>query len=234
MALHRQTLKRMDVQAQDVIGRFSDSVDYFETTMPFTGPSLYFHRKTVRLLRAHASAESAVGDVAFLESLYATLASWGMHRMGPGGAKLVDFAEMAESLQEAGRRIGELQRLVIYGVSEHELSGVSHAIWRIVDSLHVSASETVTVAGTKALHHILPDLVPPFDRQHTLRLFLGRTNFGTVGENEVFREILHRLHQIAVACRPQIDELVDATKWSTSVSKVVDNAIVGYAKMHLG
>jgi hypothetical protein len=30
-------------------------------------------------------------DQALVEAVYATLTSWGMHRIGPKGAKLVDF-----------------------------------------------------------------------------------------------------------------------------------------------
>jgi hypothetical protein len=47
-------------------------------------------------------------------------------------------------------------------------------LWDIVAHLKVSTSETQIVAGSKALHHALPDLVPPIDRQCTFRFFIGQ------------------------------------------------------------
>ncbi len=56
----------------------------------FTGPSLYFHKKAIEMAR---------NDLWFLsnrhiEYIYATLASWGMHRMGSRGAKMPYFEKV--------------------------------------------------------------------------------------------------------------------------------------------
>ncbi|HEX7569783.1 MAG TPA: hypothetical protein VF492_04705, partial [Verrucomicrobiae bacterium] len=50
----------------------------------FSGPSVYFHLKSLK-----ASRDKNFDS--FAEYVYATLASWGMHRMGPSGAKMGDF-----------------------------------------------------------------------------------------------------------------------------------------------
>ena len=42
----------------------------------FGGPSVYFHQQSIR-----AQASAFLGD-RHIEMIYATLASWGMHRMG--------------------------------------------------------------------------------------------------------------------------------------------------------
>jgi hypothetical protein len=50
---------------------------------------VFFHVEALRQRRSHASVRTAVVDRSLLVSVYATLTSWGMHRMGPAGAKLV-------------------------------------------------------------------------------------------------------------------------------------------------
>ena len=42
-----------------------------------------------------------------------------------------------------------------------------------ISGLRISASETQIVAGSRALHHVLPELVPPIDREHTIQFFYG-------------------------------------------------------------
>ena len=51
-------------------------------------PSVYFHSRTLERLKT-IGLSKALEDTYFFEYLYATLTSWGMHRMGPKGAKLV-------------------------------------------------------------------------------------------------------------------------------------------------
>src|SRR5262245_2705622 len=58
----------------------------------FGGPSLYFHQKALE-------AASSPDVDRFAERVYATLASWGMHRMGQGGSKMCDFGPFHDSLK---------------------------------------------------------------------------------------------------------------------------------------
>src|SRR6476660_1425763 len=57
----------------------------------FGGPSLYFHRRALDTRRSPASLQH-------LEYVYATLASWGMHRMGAGGSKMRAFDVFRDSV----------------------------------------------------------------------------------------------------------------------------------------
>jgi len=66
---------------RDLIANFDESLAAFETRTLFTGPSVYFHRKTRRMLDAGSVAECLESE-SFLETLYATLTPWGLHRMG--------------------------------------------------------------------------------------------------------------------------------------------------------
>ena len=60
----------------------------------------------------------------------------------------------------------------------------------------MSASGTQIVAGTKALHHLLPDLIPPIDRTYTIRFFHENTLMPK-GDEHAFKEVYPALVDIA-------------------------------------
>jgi hypothetical protein len=49
-------------------------------------------------------------------------------------------------------------------------------IWTVMDSMGVVVNTAKLVAGTKTLHHLLPDLVVPMDRGWTGRFFGMQTH----------------------------------------------------------
>ena len=220
------TVARMDRRVGELTQGFSSYVETFTRSRLFTGPSLYFHWKTIRLLGAYPSPVEAIPHRDFAESLYATLTAWGMHRMGPGVAKLVDFDEMHESMVRQAPLIKEVQALTIWDTSPTEVEDVASRLWLIIDGLKVGVGQTKLVAGSKALHHMLPNVVPPIDRRYTLRFFYHHTNlYG--GDEKAFREMYPRFATIARSRRRAI-EAVLGTGMNSSATKVLDNAIVGY------
>jgi hypothetical protein len=100
-------------------------------------------------------------------------------------------------------------------------------VWKLIERLRVSVAEARIVANSKLLHHILPDLVPPIDREYTFRFFYERTTLTTIGEGLAFREMFLRLLRIGHRNKQAI-ETAPRAGWNTSASKIVDNAIVGY------
>jgi hypothetical protein len=46
--------------------------------------------------------------------------------------------------------------------------------WQVIAAIKVSTSRTQIVAGSKRLHHLLPDLILPIDRQYTFSFFTGQ------------------------------------------------------------
>jgi hypothetical protein len=103
-------------------------------------------------------------------------------------------------------------------------------LWGLIQRLRVSKAEARIVANSKLLHHVLPDLVPPMDRQYTYRFFYGRTGL-SIDEEVAFREMFGRLLEIAGQNRTSI-QATTGTDWNTCPSKVVDNAIVGFMLSH--
>lgn len=134
---------------------------------------------------------------------YATLTAWGMHRMGPGGAKLVDFPVMRESLRGYASEIRSLASMAITSLPGEQVESVTQRLWQIVSGLRIGVGDTRIVAGSKALHHLLPELLPPIDREYTIRFFFHTTTLYQ-GEDLVFRTIFPLFHSIGTRCRDGI------------------------------
>jgi hypothetical protein len=86
------------------------------------------------------------------------------------------------------------------------------------------------VANSKALHHLLPDLVPPIDRNYTLNFFLGRPYIRHGRDADYFMTLFPLFRQIAVSCQAAIQARImdPPVRMNTSVTKVIDNAILGF------
>lgn len=221
-----RVLARMDQRVDQLCGGFAAHLALFSTSEPFGGPSLYFHRKTLDLRGRHASIVSLAEDEAFFDAVYATLTAWGMHRMGPGNTKLLDLAVIQDSVRENAASLERFTSLNIATVAEGQYDDVVSEIWAVMARLKASVAEARIVANSKLLHHILPELVPPMDREYTFRLFYERTML-SIDEESAFREMFLRLLRIGQRNRSTI-EATPRGGWSTSAAKIVDNAIVGH------
>jgi len=215
----------------DKLGRkFSEYLGIFDKESIFTGPSLYFHYRTLERLNSTTPVR-VFEDKQFFEYLYATLCSWGLHRMGPTPTKLVEFENLCSSLQAQKDKIIDLQEYRLSGLSDEESNKVRDALWEILSNLEISKSETQLVAGSKALHHLLPAIMPPIDRQYTLMFFYNSKNPYDTGR-QVFKTIYPLFHRIAVNNRDAIRDKI-GQGFHTSETKVIDNAIVGFVLKEL-
>ena len=154
--------------------------------------------------------------------------------MGKQAAKVVDFHEMAESMRAAVPQIDRLWELQISKIDVDDAEQVARDIWDIIASLRVSRSETRIVAGSKALHHELPELVPPIDRQYTFRFFTGQKAVNH-GDEKAFLEWFPLLCEIGRRCPGEIRAALErGGVMATSQSKVIDNAIIGFMQRQDG
>jgi len=94
--------------------------------------------------------------------------------MGPQTAKISDFAQITAALQETAPALQQLWPLRITALERHESREAAALAWDVIARIKVSTSRTQIVAGSKFLHHVLPDLVPPIDRQYTFNFFTGQ------------------------------------------------------------
>lgn len=223
--------ERVAAQSEALVASFRDSLKMFVAAHPFTGPSIHFHLRAIERVRQLGDVEAAVHDVVTVDLVYATLASWGMHRMGPRGAKLVEYDMFAEALRRHSDALAGLQGVRINDLDAAAVSTVCTDLWRIIAGLSVSATESQLVAGSKTLHHFLPDLVPPIDRQYTGQFYYGLAGKSwNMGEEAAFAEMFPEMVRISQRCGGEIDTYLAGRDpyMGTSVSKVIDNAIVGF------
>ncbi len=211
----------------------------YEQFTAFGGPCVYFHRECLR------AGNTAFLSLRHLELLYATLTAWGMHRPGPTGAKLTSWKQFSLSIRRSGSAITDLRRLRMARMSKEEYFNAMNALKPIYEALELTESGATVVANSKALYHLLPDLVPPIDRQHTIRFFTqtparwrsAKGSWSTItlptelrAQFELFRRTCAGIKRLADNVRPNL--LADQERdGEVSVPKALDNAIVNYIRM---
>ena len=204
------TILRLRQRVKTLHGDFRQSLTTFAQADLFSGPSVYFHTRTIESLRKHRSAADALRDDSYLELLYATLTAWGLHRMGPGNAKLLELEDIRRNLLECADLVRELESYRISDFGTLTVDEVTHMVTNLVASVRVSRARTFLVSSTKALHHLLPSLVPPVDREYTLSFFFHSCNPDGIRDEEVFRTIFPYFHELGVkkrAVRSVLDSL---------------------------
>lgn len=194
----------------------------------FGGPSLYFH------LKALDAARKLEID-RFAEYMYATLASWGMHRMGQGGSKMCDFDTFQASVRTAWSLVASLQSKRPEDLNADDWRGLRD----IFTGVKCMRTATSLVGNSKVMAHALPNLVPPVDREYTLKFLYGRGEIKNDIEVEWKRleEILRGFFHSVLASTP-FQKAVrgwmqqrDSFSWDTSEMKVIDNLLIGLMKM---
>lgn len=216
----------MDQRVEELSSDIPHWLHAFNSAEKFSGPSLYFHLRTLECLRSHSSPVDALHSDEFFDWLYATLASWGMHRMGRGKTKLLELTEIKESVRSQSDTIERLQPLWLANFTEAEFQSVLPQIWLVLSAFKISLAEAKIVANSKVFHHILPNLVPPIDRTYTFNFFYNRNTL-SISEERAFEEMFTRLHKVAVKNKKILSETV-GSGWSSSQTKILDNALVGY------
>jgi hypothetical protein len=214
-------------QREMVLSNVEQAHTRFYESEIFGGPSLHFHLKALE-----AAQENDPEN--FFQFSYAMLASWGMHRMGVGGSKMGDFGPFRASILPIWPLVKEMQSVSIFDVSEGH--------WKILRTLFCSikcmATGTSLVGNSKVLAHLLPNLVPPIDRQYTLNLLYGNGRIvnGLDREWSIFREVLDHFFY-PLAANQAIEQAFDnwfqtqEFKWDTSRMKVLDNLVIGVVKL---
>ncbi len=203
----------------------------FESRRIFSGPSVYFYEEVVKLVRSVGSLSDLASNDRLVELAYATLTSWGMHRMGARVAtKLTEFSTFRAALRGLIEPTTALSKQRITALSEGETGIVTERLADLVQRPGISASGSPLVANAKMLHFLLPDLVPPIDRRYTGRFFYG-LNAGMVlpgGARAVFGFVFPHLCRLARRHSEEIRSGVRRSYLCQGEAKVLDNAIVGY------
>lgn len=218
--------EQVENRVAGVIGEFASCLNSFDQQIPFTRSGQYsWHRATLDRRRSWSSVRDALEDDVLLDDLYQTLQVWGIGRRA---SRLAPRTEFGNHLRQCGDEIAFFEHLRLDD-SGLDVSDTAAGLWRLIERLGVVENVSLIVPGTKTLHHLLPDLVPPMDRAWTGAFFLWSAAAPQSGQQPTFVRSFSSLAKIAQATDPSF---YVGDGWRTSLSKVVDNAIIGYCKLH--
>lgn len=204
-----------------LIAEFPRFLQIFVHDPPFTrSGQLEYHLETIQARRELGSAAKALADDRFLRSLYRTLQAWGI---GARASILLPVEDFESILRARASDIAAFDGLCIDDPALNP-TAVSDNLWRTIDTLGIVTNDARIVPGTKALHHILSDLVVPVDRAYTQRFFRWHNPEFQYGQADVFHRSFAAFVEIARRANPA--QYVGAG-WNSSRTKVIDNAIVG-------
>jgi hypothetical protein len=164
--------KRIGLNVRNTEALLADLNRYYDLSVgvlqDFGGPSVYFHQQAIQ-----AQKNAFLGE-RHVEMIYATLASWGMHRMGDPEetkAKMVEFGGFRDSILVFRNELQNLHHCRIENETSGSFMACLEQLRTVYMGLRVSISNSTLVAHAKTLAHILPHLLPPIDRQYTVRFF---------------------------------------------------------------
>jgi hypothetical protein len=211
-----------------LIDGFGRYVSAYDALVPFSSEQLAAHRECLALRREAGSVRAAASNMRFIESLRRTLVAWGI---GGRASYLVPPREFTAAIHTAVPTLEQLEPLAIDapGLPAH----AGDQLWRVINSLGVVENKARIVAGTKTLHHLLPDLVMPMDRAWTGMFFQLHPPEWQDPDNQrrTFRRIFGQFADIARRVEPQ--QYVMGRGWRTSRTKILDNAIIGFCKCEI-
>lgn len=156
----------------------------------------------------------------FLALLWRTLDKW---RMNVRGAKLKPLESFARVFRKCRDQIAALDGLRIDDPAL-DVSDTEAKLLALIDDLTISDNQARLVGATKALHHLLPELVVPMDRAYTGEFFGWNIARWQHSYPKLLREGLS--YFVRVGRAKKLDRYV-GSGWHSSRTKVIDNAIVG-------
>ena len=144
------------------------------------------------------------------------------------------FDTFCRSIEPLRNHIAQAQQYNIQNMSDDKWE----CLEEIFSGINVMASGTSLVGNSKVMHHMLPNIIPPIDREYTLWYLRGNTSIKNDLEYErsLMKTIISDFF-IPVASNHEFQLiaatwLVSASKypWDTSSFKIIDNLIIGCKK----
>jgi hypothetical protein len=154
------------------------------------------------------------------------------------------FSVFKQSLISQIDRLSKFRGLKMSESNEEQYCSYLDNLKATYESLHVSESNSMLVANSKTLAHILPHLIPPIDRQYTIRFFTQdnkeffnnagkykQLRFPKVSEDQFanFKDYCFRIKRMFDRCDRHIFKLESDT-FNTSYPKIMDNVIMAFVK----
>ncbi len=222
------TTLELRARIDGLIRDFDPCVVNYDEHPPFTRLVQYeLHRRTIDSRRRLGTVASAVHDRPFTRDLRDTLAAWGLNQRA---SHLLEQPDFNRSLRAHVSDMAALEHRQLEQVPGDQVEAVAAQVYDLISAMDVVMSAARVVAGTKALHHLLPDLVPPMDRAWT-GSFLGWAPLDPQNQQRpIFMEAFAVFAEVARATKPS--RLIGGERWRTSPTKVLDNAVIGFCRLH--
>lgn len=214
---------------QEVIKKFDYYLDISKRAIGLNSSwreGVIEHIKVINTIRNAKDYSLLAQDDSFIRSIYNTLILWGMNRRG---AKMKSYDDFKVSIFSNLDLIKQLEKYELEELSDKELFKIHDILISLFLSLDVMETKSKLIGVSKALAHILPDLVPPMDRENVYYFVFGHKNLplGYKAEAKKFWEILEKFHYIQK--ETHISKKNHKFEgFNTSVPKMIDNAIWGF------
>lgn len=214
-------------QVKDLCDNFDTYLAEFNSA-PLYNDTLSQHKNMLGLRIKLGGIAKSIDSDEYLRDLRFMLVAWGMDSRG---AKLQKYDTFVASVRACRRDIAALEDAGVEQMDQID-GDIKPELWRIIQGMKLSQSKySQIVTGTKALHHMLPHLLPPIDGGYT-RPFFRYQSTQTKDNKYAFNLMLEFFALIAQ--RVDLECRVGKSPWATSESKLIDNAIIGYCNRHLG
>lgn len=214
---------------------FTSYVSACHESQNYSGPSVYFHTKVIEKYRTTGHYDNLLSDNQYIEYIYATLSSWGMHRMTKN-VLLKEFENFKEVINFNRDGLIELNKYKLETIQS--IKDIEDLLLKVFNNLIVMEKGSKIVGTSKALHHLLPDLVPPIDRRNTINFFyedpLKKQVSIPKDEDKCFLEILGEYLEITRKLNLTFRGYLHKNIFDTSVPKIIDNAIIGFVQKEEG
>lgn len=197
-------------------------------TLKFNGPSLYFHMKSLQ-------SRDADNFECHLEYIYATLVSWGMHRMGPRGSKMLSFQDFKKSIEKIKPTIEKAKNI--------DYQNINDSGWKLLEdifnNIKIMHSKPRLVDNSKVMAHMFPNIIPPIDGEYTL-MYLKENKYINIANGWEWNLMKEIISVFFIPVAKDENFLKQANEWGskqeiypwdTSVFKIIDNLIIGVRKL---
>ena len=156
----------------------------------------------------------------------------------------VEFDDFKRSIATQRAKLKEFTSLRIDSCPDEQYINYLEDLKGIYYGLKVSISDATIVAHSKTLAHILPNLIPPIDRQYTIRFFtqdnkefftesgkyrLVNLPKGIEAQFNDFKKYACRMKALFNRCDRQLFT-INKTSFNTSYPKIMDNLIMAFVK----
>jgi len=222
---YRNELKSLN---KEEILNFGNKID---SLIDFSPAADYFYNRILEYYNKSVNNKlSLSGNNHFFDWMYAALVAWRMNR---GKNRIIEFDRFRKNIADQRYLLMKLEKCTILNISEDE----KKILGQVFRRMHIIETrkngkyvptDSVIVSNSKALHFILPNLVPPIDNAYTGELF---SFAGDVDDQErKFIEIIEFYGDILKKLNISQKDLKNNSRYPKTIGKFMDDVVVCFIR----